>query len=92
MLRSLTSLRLAPRLSTGLARHSFYTYANEPAHPIPGRKPQFVSAEQALSVVKSSRVHLSCISTPHSTFTVIEILVNHSLTFSSAHTTHTTLR
>lgn len=35
---------------------SFYTYTNEPAHAIPGRKPPVVSAEQALSVVKSSKL------------------------------------
>lgn len=34
---------------------SFYTYTNEPAHAIPGRKPPVLSAEQALSVVKSSK-------------------------------------
>ncbi|KAI1281891.1 4-hydroxybutyrate coenzyme A transferase [Halotydeus destructor] len=32
---------------------TFYSYVNEPAHPIPGKKPKTMSAEEAMSVVKS---------------------------------------
>lgn len=32
---------------------TFYTYVNEPSHPIPGKKPKTVSAQEAVSVVKS---------------------------------------
>lgn len=35
---------------------SFYTYTNEPSHAIPGKKPQVVTAEEAVSVVKSSKL------------------------------------
>lgn len=31
----------------------FHSYVNEPYHPIPGRNPKLVSAEEAVSVVKS---------------------------------------
>lgn len=32
---------------------TYYTYVNEPSHPIPGKKPKTVSAQEAVSVVKS---------------------------------------
>lgn len=32
---------------------SYYTYVNEPSHPIPGKKPKTVSAQEAVSVIKS---------------------------------------
>jgi len=37
----------------GTTLRTFYTYVAEPAHPIPGKKPKWASAEEAVSVVKS---------------------------------------
>ena len=36
-----------------LARRTYYSYVNEPAHPVPGKKPKWSSAAEAVSAVKS---------------------------------------
>ena len=50
----------SPLTSVAVAAHrSFYSYVNEPAHPIPGKTPKWATAEEAVSVVKSGRRHAS---------------------------------
>lgn len=34
-------------------RCQFHSYTNEPTHPIPGRHPKMMTADEAVSVVKS---------------------------------------
>lgn len=46
--------RLLGNSLVNLSGRTFYTYTNEPSHPIPGKRPPVVSAEEAVSVVKSS--------------------------------------
>lgn len=67
LLRNLTHLRrvsaLTDQLPTWLPAatattspaltRSFYSYSNEPTHVIPGKEPKWMSAEEAVSVVKS---------------------------------------
>ncbi|CAG2117271.1 unnamed protein product, partial [Medioppia subpectinata] len=53
-----TARRLLPTtacLAPGVGQHRrhFYSYCNEPTHPIPQRTPKWMSPEEALSVVKS---------------------------------------
>lgn len=38
---------------SSLAGRNYYTYVNEPAHPIPNKTPKVMSAAEAVSVVKS---------------------------------------
>lgn len=55
MLKPLKSF-YGPIIAPKPIRHSpslFHSYVNEPYHPIPGKKPKLVSAEEAVSVVKS---------------------------------------
>lgn len=35
---------------------TYYSYCNEPTHPIPGKQPKWMSAEEAVSVVKSGNL------------------------------------
>lgn len=42
-----------PSLVNLLSKRSYFGYVNEPAHPVPGKKPKWVSAAEAVSVVKS---------------------------------------
>ena len=48
-------LQITQNLIQSRAGHNrtYYTYVNEPSHPIPGKKPKTVTAEEAVSVVKS---------------------------------------
>jgi len=38
-------------------RRTYYSYVNEPTHPIPGKTPKWVSAEEAVQVVKSGLIY-----------------------------------
>lgn len=49
----LNGQRWSPSAIAVVAVQRFHGYANEPTHPIPGRKPKTVSAADAVSVVKS---------------------------------------
>lgn len=37
---------------------SYYTYVNEPAQPIKGKEPKWVSAENAFEALKSGKIYL----------------------------------
>lgn len=37
---------------------TYYSYCNEPTHPVPGKQPKWLSAEEAVSVVKSGNLIL----------------------------------
>lgn len=47
---------LKPLACTG---RNYFTYVNEPAHPIPNKVPKVVSAAEAVSVVKSGELELT---------------------------------
>lgn len=59
MLRTASVLRNIPSLSSSssplsaLVSRNFFSYANEPTHPIPGKEPKRMTAAEAVSVVKS---------------------------------------
>ncbi|KAJ6220990.1 hypothetical protein RDWZM_006802 [Blomia tropicalis] len=59
MLRTASVLRNIPSLSSSssplsaLVSRNFFSYANEPTHPIPGKEPKRMTASEAVSVVKS---------------------------------------
>lgn len=46
---------LSPSILNHISGRNYYTYVNEPAHPIPNKKPKVLSASEALSVVKSGK-------------------------------------
>ena len=50
--KELSTMMLRPLASTG---RNYYTYVNEPAHPIPNKVPKVLSAAEAVSVVKSGK-------------------------------------
>lgn len=50
LFRAITALRTVPN-----GTRLFHSYVNEISHPIPGRTPKFVTAEEAVSVVKSGK-------------------------------------
>lgn len=80
LLRSITSLRQIPSLSNVLASRTYFTYNNEPTHPIPDRTPKWVSPAEAVSVVKSGNV---CQSTSCRAFDVLCLLMLHFLTLAN---------
>ncbi|KAI1283760.1 4-hydroxybutyrate coenzyme A transferase [Halotydeus destructor] len=57
---------------------SFHSYAAEPAHPLPKRKPRYVSVEEAVSIIKSGdNVYLqSMAATPK---TAIKAMIDHGV-------------
>ncbi|CAG2114451.1 unnamed protein product, partial [Medioppia subpectinata] len=59
-----TTTCVATTTAPGVGQHRrhFYSYCNEPTHPIPQRQPKWMSPEEALSVVKSGEgdIGISC--------------------------------
>lgn len=43
----------AERAACLVSNHQYHGYANEPTHPIPNKQPKWMSAAEAVSVVKS---------------------------------------
>ncbi|KAI1283759.1 4-hydroxybutyrate coenzyme A transferase [Halotydeus destructor] len=67
-----------PRRNLRPSCFSFHSYVAEPAHPIPGKKPRYVSVEEAVSTIKSGdNVYLhSMAATPK---TAIKAMVDHGV-------------